>query len=368
MGDYRHYVSILKGKEGEFRALRELSPNTKAKITPMIDIPRIPWDYDKKKAKKSLDEHLSKKAVKISAAWNIDRQIFIDLYDVNLSDRTAKGIDPVTFMFTQLRNSNVLAIPCTGFDRNDEYNVAIASTIAKDKRGVCIRILREDMYLPAKLGAKLKEMLGKLSVSPREVDLILDLRELRADDLRDSLTLLTHTINLLPEIDTWRTLTVAASGFPQDLTCIKPPSNGNITVEKIPRTELSLWRSIITTVTGLARKPAFGDYGICHPDILEYDPKQINMGASIRYTISPSWLIFKGKSLRDHGYGQFHQLSRVLISRREYRGAAFSWGDKYIEGCAGRVDHPGNPTNWRAVGTSHHLALVSEQIANFSET
>jgi hypothetical protein len=44
MFDHRHYVPILKGKGEAYRSLAELDSTTKARLTPLIEIPSIPWD------------------------------------------------------------------------------------------------------------------------------------------------------------------------------------------------------------------------------------------------------------------------------------------------------------------------------------
>lgn len=63
-----HYVPILKGKEGEFKALSTLSSAAKARLTPFIDIPRRDKDFKSNLPKPNLDTYLQKKAVKIHKA------------------------------------------------------------------------------------------------------------------------------------------------------------------------------------------------------------------------------------------------------------------------------------------------------------
>lgn len=86
--------------------------------------------------------------------------------------------------------------------------------------------------------------------------------------------------------------------------------------------------------------------------------------ASIRYTTEDVWLILKGKNLKDYGYKQFHDVSKSLLTNAVYSGPEFSSGDRYIRDCANRVVSSGNLTTWRRVGTSHHIAYVTQQIAN----
>jgi hypothetical protein len=111
------------------------------------------------------------------------------------------------------------------------------------------------------------------------------------------------------------------------------------------------------------RIPAFGDYGIQHPEPEELDPRIIRMSASLRYTTTDSWLIAKGRNVRDFGFKQFGTICRKLRRRAEYSGAGFSWGDNYISECGQGRETSGNATTWRQIGTNHHLAFVVNQIA-----
>jgi hypothetical protein len=48
-------------------------------------------------------------------------------------------------------------------------------------------------------------------------------------------------------------------------------------------------------------------------------------------------------------------------------GAQYSWGDEQIDRSANKSTGPGNATKWRAYGTSHHLAMVTDRLANLGE-
>lgn len=111
MFDYRHYVPVLKGKDGEFRALASLTPEAKRRLTPFIDIPRRDLDLKTNQPKNQIDAYLDKKARKIYRAWGTKRQIFVDVFDLELDLRTPTGTHFVEFLFSRLRNYDVQAIP-----------------------------------------------------------------------------------------------------------------------------------------------------------------------------------------------------------------------------------------------------------------
>jgi hypothetical protein len=58
MFDHTQYVPILKGKEGEYSALRELTGSVKDLLTPLAEIPSIPYDFENDAPAKTVDEHL----------------------------------------------------------------------------------------------------------------------------------------------------------------------------------------------------------------------------------------------------------------------------------------------------------------------
>jgi hypothetical protein len=165
-------------------------------------------------------------------------------------------------------------------------------------------------------------------------------------------------INSLPAIKDWRTLTLAGSAFPVNL------SQFTAHVPEItPRTEWRVWTQVVSN-PDLVRLPAFGDYAVQHPEPSEINPKLMKMSAQLRYARQDDWLIFKGRNVRDYGHDQFTKICEGLAKMPDFRGAAFSWGDKYIADCAAGTDGPGNATTWRKVATSHHLAVVSAQLAS----
>src|SRR5947207_11870660 len=78
MFDHTHYVPILKGKEGEYQALSELTPTIKSKLTPLIEPIPIPYDFANEIPAKTVDEHLENFVSKIVLNWGLD-PIFFDL-------------------------------------------------------------------------------------------------------------------------------------------------------------------------------------------------------------------------------------------------------------------------------------------------
>jgi len=355
-----HYVPILKGKDGEFRALSTLSSDAKARLTPFIDIPRRDKDFKSNLPKPNFDIYLQKKAVKIHKAWGVERPLFIDVYDLKLDLKIPSGLHFVEFFFSELRNLKIKAIPVIGFDRSNDPNYlqAVKNVVLKDNRGLCVRLMDQDLESPTASYAELKNVLQSIGVPKRKIHILFDFRSISENESKDTAALAFDLLAELPNKKEWLTLTLAASSFPQDLGNILPQST-----DTISRTEKEIRDLLVKQKRQIQRFPAFGDYGICHPDILDYKPF-FTPSAAIRYTLEKEWLIIKAGSIKKYKFDQFRDISKTLRNRADYYGPNYSWGDNYINECAEHTVGKGNLTTWRQVGTNHHITLVGNQIAN----
>lgn len=360
--DHTSYVPILKGKEGEYEALKELPNSIKARLVPLIEIIPIPWDFENNVPAKSLDDHLSTVNAKLLDSWGKQHSCFLDLCWIPESERMADGTHPVTCVLDGARANGLLVIPVTGLRRDRNYQAGVKRVAGIDNRGVCVRLENEDFKNYDELNDDLTRLLNSLSLNKTSVDLLLDFRQIAANQTASVSLTAQLIISILNEVNEWRSLIFAASGFPINLGDVTPD-----TIATLPRTEWAVWQTMINGRRRLPRLPTFADYAINHPDPLaDIDPRLLRLSAGIRYATKADWLVLKGRLLKKYKYVQFHQLAKKLIARPEYAGRNFSWGDEYITLCAGRTKNPGSLTIWRKVGTNHHLTLVCDQLSNFA--
>ncbi len=360
MFDQRHYVPILKGRQGEYGALETLSLTAKGRLTPIIEIPPIPWKFEESRPAKTIDGHLAKFSAVIRRSVGFGRSFFIDLLWISESERMEDGTLAVEWVFRATREQNLLSMPVINLVRGAEILEATRQIVQQDRRGMGLRIQREDFTEFPNLEEQMLSTLEQVATPLANTDLILDLRSIigpRQIDV-DSVIQLVESI---PRLQEWRSFTIAATSFPENLAGL-PPSDSSV----LERTEWDLWQELRRRRRELSRQPTFGDYAISHPEPSEVDPRIMSASASIRYTTNQSWLVLKGRSLRTNGFDQFFAVCRDLVGRPEYSGINFSWGDRYISDCADGMDGPGNLTTWRKVGTSHHLSFVVRQLANLS--
>jgi hypothetical protein len=360
MFDHRHYVPILKGRQGEYGALETLSLTVKDGLTPLIEIPPIPLNFAQGVPSKSIDEHLAKVAITMKRSVGLGRSFFIDFLWIPESERMKDGTLPVEWIFRAAREQDLLPIPVLNLIKGTEPLEATREIVRQDQRGLCLRMQREDFTEFPNLEEQMLATLEQVSVPVASADLLLDLRSIIAPKQIDVDSVI-ELVESIPRLRQWRSFTLTATSFPENLVGL-PPSDSSI----IGRAEWSLWLDLRRRRRELSRHPTFGDYAISHSESSEVDPRIMSASASIRYTTDQSWLVLKGRSLRKNGFDQFFDVCRELVGRPEYSGRNFSWGDKYICDCADGMDGPGNLTTWRKVGTSHHLVFAVRQLANLS--
>lgn len=354
----KHYVPIIKAKEGEFKALQETFEPTKDGLTPLFEVVGIAWDYEEGSESKTIDDHLSKIGKKLLDCWGVERRVFVDS---NLLDPNRLMLDGATHhlvhLFNDFRARNIKAIPTTALDRSPNYKQAVSQIVGQDNRGICLRLQNASITI-LNLKESIDADLNLYGINPNDCDLIIDLESINGNNSELLVfTLVTFINNALPYVNDWRSVTIASTSFPTDLSDIGPN-----TIDSIDRTEWMFWRALIGSP--LKRVPSFGDYSIAHPEMLEMDPRNMRVSASIRYTHDTYWLIVRGKWLRKFGFGQYHVLCQNLIARPEFCGAAYSWADNYINDCAAGTVGTGSPTTWRKVGNNHHFQKVVTQISN----
>lgn len=303
---------------------------------------------------------MSKIGTKIKDSWG-EKVCFLDSNILdgnrNMSDATTHHL---CHLFNDFRAKGLNVIPTTGIGRDINYKAAVLQVINQDKKGLCLRITNTDLT-SIDIISKIENEMIFYNTEAENIDLIIDLESIFGISYGILSLPVISFINAIPFVNRFRTLTLASSAFPSDLSDISPSS-----IEKIDRNDWLLWNVIISAK--LNRIPSFGDYSIAHPVTNELDQRLITISASIRYTCDAYWLIIRGRSTKKFGWEQYFALCESMINMGNppYCGAAYSWGDKYISDCAN--PHPtvgtGNSTTWRKVTNNHHFQKVVTQISS----
>jgi Beta protein len=170
-------------------------------------------------------------------------------------------------------------------------------------------------------------------------------------------------MNDIPHHDRWRTFTVSASAFPLSMTSVDRHSHA-----LVERTDWIAWRDrLYERRSTLARLPTFSDCAIQHPRGVEgFDPRIMQVSASIRYTLAERWLLAKGESTRVRlAKTQFPELAIRLVYgqfQSHFRGRNHCEGCVSIKAAADGVTGFGSAGVWRRLGTIHHISTVVEQL------
>lgn len=366
MFDHKHYVPILRWKQAERIALKKLSSEDKAGVTPLVEIPPGALEVSNASGTVGVDQGLSKVAEEVLGSWG-EGKLFLDLGLVDHGVRASGSAHPVTALFDAGRSLYPSFIPVTTLGRDLAYQKAVGSVIARDELGICLRLRGSELRRPG-LADEIYQLLGRFDLKYENVDLLVDYGVVAENPPN-----LTEVCELLPALSRWRTFTVASGAFPKNLTAIRPPGE-----HMLSRRDWLAWRDQVTTSPPLSRLPSFSDYTIQHPiyDPPIYDNGPPNVSASIRYAAEDYWVIMRGEGIRnDDGPGpeQWPANAMLLRERSEFSGSNFSYGDRYIEEMADNMENGGPPKNgnsttWLRAGLNRHLTLTVRQIANLFDS
>jgi hypothetical protein len=345
-----HYMPFLKSKQGEFRALRDLSPSIRFKLTPVIEI--VPHQAILPKTAKSITENNDSIIVDLIKAWKA-HLVFVDHHFIEKKDRPNAVID----FFTKAATAAINAAPVIHINSTAALRSAVR---VNSQKGLCIRLVAEDFASTSDLATKLNDLVAELNTTPKAVDLVMDLGVV--DRTLDGVyaNAVIAGINSIPSLMLWKSFTLVGGSFPVDLSAFAVQNN-----HKLPRHDWRTWLAVMGALVKPKRLPGYGDYGIAHPQIPPPMPKFMTVSASIRYTADDYWLVLRGRGMKASplGFKQYHNLCSVLLTSPEFSGSAFSTGDDYIDKCAKKKSGPGNPGTWRQVGTNHHIAKIVKQLS-----
>lgn len=281
---------------------------------------------------------------------------FIDGLHLTPAQMMTSGEAPLAYVLARARESGVALVPATGPERTPEYQAVVRDAVAEDKRGACIRVRKKELF-GDNLDEVLSSVLRSIGTTPESTDLVLDLGEIKPDDVNMLSKGIAGVLNALHGVKAFRTLTVAAGAFPPSISHIQQPT-------KIPRADWLLWQGLAQKESALVRMPTYGDYAIQGAQPPSPNAALHSGSPNIRYTADDHWLVLRGFALKLHGFEQYAALAQFLVAHECYAGRTFSQGDDYIFGCAGGAETPGSPAVWRRVGTNHHIAKVLKQLTS----
>lgn len=367
IGPESRYYPFLKGRDGEFRALEQLSVDQREPITPLIDVPPPSVTFERVDEEKriqiaTVDQALNGYAAKIVKAWGQVDPCLVDLAGFDPADRMANGEHPLGAFLSEAWVVGLAAVPVTGPDRDRAQVETVRDAISGRPLGAAIRLRGAVLARTDDFERSLGTLLDQIGKEPPDVDLLLDFGELIKSRVADTAAAVPKVIEALPEVKRWRSLVLCTGAYPTELGSVV----GRDETKELPRRDWQLWRDVISSRHDLPRLPSFGDYGIARADWLSpFDPTEMSISAKIVYTTDENWVVVKGEKLTANPL-QFHDLARRLRHHPTFLPPDHCPSEPKIIRCAEDAGGPGNLRVWMTIGTRHHLEVVSRQLATLA--
>ncbi|WP_068274804.1 beta family protein [Aldersonia kunmingensis] len=365
-----HYIPILKARLGEFYALDHIRQEMAPNFTPLIEF--VPTgdelDDDGEPISDRVTATVRKTAERLAKNWPEPTDVIIDLHALPSINGYYPVAEVIDQFFTEDR-TQVIPTCRPGDATDDRLMDRLRLSLSNfETRATCIRLSDEDLdERDEPISTTLDRLLEKLDISADHVDLILDFGAVNETTASFAARIARLIILDLPHLDEWRSLTLAAGGFPSNLDDVSPE-----TLTEVPRWELTTWRNVRDRLRGRSRVPTFGDYAVAYPGQLA--PVPFAPAPQIRYTAAEGWLVLKGRKNNRRGNNQFLDICHAIAQHAEFT-PELSWGDERIadnaqyanQDPAPQAAKPGNAMVWRAIGTSHHIAHVVNRLSTAGE-
>lgn len=365
----RQYIPILKGKQGELRALCEMYPEHLDGARPLLEVIGAAAATDDDARADAIDSSVKR----IKGAWNPERPpIIVDAIDLepeadSSSDdaEQATPVPAVRKLIDALRDVHIKALPVVRLTDPPETFEALRDSCGRDGYGALIRVTPSDLddsVLP--LYQLIESRATDLGLtSPEDVDVLLDFGAVPDENAVALASRLGKFLIGDLTRQRWRSVAVSAGAFPPDLSGVQANTIGSI-----PRLDKQLWQSL--NKIQLDRPLDFADYAVSHPLL----PVGGAFAAppQLRYTVNDAWLVMKGRRQDRRGHAQFYDICHAIERLEEARfDPRLSWGDGYIHQAAMSVASPitttGNASTWRSIATSHHLGWVVRSLCERDE-
>jgi len=343
------YIPLVKGKMWDLKALGGLSTAARRSTMPLVEAMPIPKDL-------SADEHIEKFSNYVRKFSPLGK-IYVDFYGLLPGAVTADGDSAVIAGFQLLKRKGRIVTPVYGFERDDEVWPKLREVVVAFGQGFCFRIDIDDLDdMAESTWERVLQRSAELGLAPAEVDLVIDLRDIREASVESLKDRVVDFIALKPMRSNFRTICVAGSSALKTVTDV--PKIGEADIE---RKELRLWSALQMDLLG-AQEIVFGDYGVIHPDFIDVGPNK-NKNGKIRYTSGVNIRYFRGHSLDlEPKFGQYFEIAARVRNSPIYKGRDYSFGDLYVDDVANMRDGPGHLGCWVRSDMNHHLEYTAKQM------
>ncbi|MFI8769307.1 beta family protein [Streptomyces sp. R-07] len=345
------YVPALPARWSALTAYDNLAPDVRARVAPLWTVPprvartqgRHPYDPDPaalaRHAHDALDE---------IARVQRDRPAWIDTCHVERE----QGFPGVGACRPPLR-------PVTGIERDAGQQVACAEAARAGGTGLGIRVRPHTAEGTADV---LCRLLHRIAFARCPVDLLLDLGAVDEDQGADHTAL--HALNLLGPLHPWRTVVLLAGSFPRAF-----PEGYGASLAETYRADRFLPDRLRHATGGRGPHLVHGDYGAHDTASADRvsDTGDDPFRGALRYTAARTFLVGEVPAESGH-HLTVRALARAIVDTPDFRGAAYSAGDRWLRACADGSGLPGtgHPDLWICAGHIQHLTHVARELRRHS--
>ena len=350
------YVPALRWRQGEYQALWRLAPSVKDRVMPLITIPPVEFDFELWQPTKSIHEHVHPFIARFDAKWG-KRPAWIALDAKIAEGRMDDGSHVFDYVLDGLRHKGAITIPALPLGGDSDTNNAAARATTADGLGAAVLLRLEDL-MTGKPRAAIVDFASSLSIGLDELDVVIDLRAGNFEPYKVFATALTTALKRLGNLHEARNFVLLGTAIPDSFAQLAKGS------DEIPRHDWLFFKVLIEAMPSGMRRPIYGDHTIVHPEFTAMDMRKVKAAGKIVYTTPETWATRKGGAFRDNP-SQMHTHCKEVVSDPAFafRGASFSYGDKYIADCAVKAESPSNLSRWKDVAINHHITTVADELA-----
>ena len=352
------YVPALGWRQAEYQALNRLAMGVRRRVVPMITIPQIEYDFEHRRLKRTVQKFVEPFVGRYLQKWGF-RPAWIALHERIALDRMDGGVHVFDYLFDRLRQSRTRALPAVRLKVDSDTVAAAARAVTGGANGVGVIVGLEDLANPS-VRDKVEALGAGLGVSLDRMDLVVDLGAPASYEPYGELaSALLYWMKGLGSLESFRNVVLVGTAIPRSFKGI---SRGN---DEIPRHDWLFYKALLRTLPEGMRRPTYGDYGIVHPEFDARDPRTMKPAAKLIYAKKEAWATRKGGSFRDNRMQmQGHCACVMRDPHFEYRGSAYSDGDRRIMTCATGIEGTGSLGRWKDAGLTHHITMAVECLAN----
>lgn len=341
------YVPVLKGKPGEFKAWRNINRAVARATRPLFEVvPTHGPDYD-------LDAFVRD----ARNSWPIGPRLTYDTGYVPEVTIGRTGRLPVLWTARALARGDdpVPACPVVRIEDSDDVLVAAGEAVKVLGEGACLRLGSEESDPdPTAATAELPRVVRRTGLSTDEIDLVIDLWAVESSrEARRAAVVGRAALRWAAGHRPWRSVAVVSGAFPASISNLP---TGRATA--LPRCDAEVFDILMG-----GERPIdfdYGDYVVAHPSMPAGGRAPL---PNLRYTVDRNWMVYRERKVRPGNESFFTLCQRLVATPAHWAGRRYSWGDREIDEKAAEHGGAGRALEWRAYGTSHHVAHVVDRLA-----